>query len=294
MTLAVLCLGGSPALADDGVFTVGRVTPNPQRHIKDLRRLAEYVATRMQDLGVREGRVLMARDNRQMKRMLVRQQVDWLSESVISALQFERETGARVLLKRWKKGVPYYHSVIFVRTDSGIRGLQDLVDRRIAFEDPGSSTAFFLPFAELRGAGLSLEWLYSPRETPLPGEVGYVFSRAEINSATWVHKGIVDAAAFSNLDWGRGTSMPDAFVDDVMVIHESSPVPRSLELVRAGLDKVRVKRLRKLLLHMHEDPEGRETLRRYQDTSRYETLSPTDVERLDTLRGSLPEFETYR
>ena len=48
-----------------------------------------------------------------------------------------------------KDSVRAYHSVILVRADSDIQKLDDLRGSRIAFEDRGSTSGFFLPYVEM-------------------------------------------------------------------------------------------------------------------------------------------------
>lgn len=275
-----------------GELIVGRVTPNPGKHHADLRIMLDYVVARMGDVGITRGTVRMAKNNRQMISMLRRGEVDWVSETAYSALQFRRDAGAELLLRRWKKGVESYHSVIFVRDDSDIESIEDLVGKRIAFEDPGSTTGFFLPATSIAEAGVSLEELYSPRAGPYSDTLGYAFSKAEINSAAWVHKGIVSAAAFSNLDWNRESSVPRAIRDRLKLIHETKPVPRALEVVRGDLDPAVSDRLRLILLNMASDPIGKQTLAEYQATTRFDAIPDAARQRLDQLQNQITQLET--
>src|SRR5690606_825659 len=57
----------APALADDGVLVLGRISDDPKAHYEQLKPLLDYVVPRMADVGIREGRVLMARDAQQMQ-----------------------------------------------------------------------------------------------------------------------------------------------------------------------------------------------------------------------------------
>jgi phosphonate transport system substrate-binding protein len=241
----------------------------------------------MADLGVRRVKVLMARNNRQMIKYLRQGRVDWVTETVMSAAIFQREAGAELLLLKRKKGVPDYHSVFFVRKDSNIAGLDDLKGRTLALEDPGSTTAYFIPAKILLDRGLEPVELDSPREEPPPDKVGFVFAREEINISTLVHKGIVDAGAFNNLDWEKDDHLPHIFQRDMRIIHRSGELPRAVEMVRGDLDPRLKARLQTLLLQAHEDPEAQTALRAYQQTSRFEPLSREQREYIDALYGTV-------
>ncbi|MDH3644919.1 MAG: phosphate/phosphite/phosphonate ABC transporter substrate-binding protein, partial [Gammaproteobacteria bacterium] len=120
----------------------------------------------------------------------------------------------------------------------------------------------------------------------------YAFSNAEINSAAWVHKGIVSAAAFSNLDWSRESSAPPAIRARLKVIHETEPVPRALEVVRGDLDPAVSDRLRSILVNMASDQLGKRTLAEYQSTTRFDAIPEADRQRLDLLQDQIPQLET--
>ncbi len=163
--LLVLSLAGTPAIglaADRGadtdgrVLVIGKVSVNPKKHYRYLKPIADYAVSRMGDLGYTRAKVLMAKNNRQMIRYLRRGIVDWVTETPFSSMILKDKAGAELLVRKWKKGVPEYHTVFFTRSDSGIETLADLKGRTIAFEDSGSTTAFYIPAETLIGQGLEL------------------------------------------------------------------------------------------------------------------------------------------
>ncbi len=282
--LLLAVAGGAWAdVRDPSTLVIGKVSHNPKKHYRHLKPIAEYVAERMADLGIRRVKVLMARDNRQMLKYLRQGRVDWVTETVMSAAVFKREAGAEILLRKWKKDASEYYSIFFVRKDSGIEGLDDLAGRTIALEDPGSTSAFFVPVKTLLDRGLTLVELNSPRDASPAGKVGYTLVRDEINISTLVHKGLVDAGAFNNIDWNKEDHLPHMFQRDMRIIHRSASLPRAVELVRAGLEPVVKARLEALLLQAHEDPTAQAALRAYQQTARFDTLSSAELETIDGL-----------
>jgi len=268
--------------SDSGrILVVGKVSDNPRKHAGFLKPIGEYVATRMEDLGVTGYKILMARDNAQMMSYLREGRVDWVTETAFSAAIFARETGAEPLVRKWKKGVAEYHTVFFTRHDSGLTNLSDLRGKVIAFEDPGSTSAFYIPTAMLISEGLELVKLTSPRERPPEDKVGFVFSNEEVNSSTWVHKGLVDAAAFSNLDWEKDDHTYVAMRKDLKIFEQSLDFPRAIEMVRPGLEPEIKARLRELLLSAHLDPDASNALRAYQKTARFDEITPAIAASLD-------------
>jgi phosphonate transport system substrate-binding protein len=187
----------------------------------------------------------------------------------------ERRGGAKAFLLTERDGASRYRTVFFARRDSGIRSLDDLRGRAIAFQSPSSTSAYYVPAAELLGAGLPLEILLSPMDRPALGTVGYLFARSELNISTWVHKRLVDAGAMSNIDWQNPQRVPLAFRQDFSVIAETDAYPRAVEMVRTSLAPRVEARLREVLVEAADDPDAREALLRFFRTTRF---LPIDAE----------------
>jgi len=272
-------------------LVIGKVSNNPKKHYAYFKPIADYVVSKMSDLGIREAEVLFAKNDEEMIRYLTAGRIDWVSESVFSALKYQEEADAELLLRKWKKGVPDYHTVFIVRKDSGITKLSDLIGKKLALEDAGSTTAFFLPMVELLQHQLTPAAMLSPRENVKSTAVGYAFARQEINLATWVHKGVTHAGAYSNLDWDKDDHTPEAFKQDLHIIHRTKAVPRAIELVNKSMDSKRKLRLKEILLAMHKDPKGKAVLKQYQKTSKFDELTPELLVQLETVRGMFRTVE---
>jgi phosphonate transport system substrate-binding protein len=273
-------------------LVIGKVTDNPKKHYRTLKPMADYVAGRMKDLGITEGRVLMARDNARMVEYLRQGKVDWVTETVFSAVVYQRRAGAEFLVKKWKKGEPDYHVVFFCRKDSGIQNLGDLKGKKIALEDPGSTTAYFYPAVAFIRENIPVMPLNSPMETPAEGRVGYVFCGQEINISTLVFRRIVDAGAFNNLDWEKDDHIRAVYRDEMRVFHEMPPIPRAIELVRKDLDPKIKESLKAILLQAHEDPAAKRALLAYQRTARFEGIDKEDAAEMEKIGHLLNRLET--
>ncbi|AKC87697.1 phosphate/phosphite/phosphonate ABC transporter substrate-binding protein [Pseudoxanthomonas suwonensis] len=277
---------GLPAHAseDEHVLVLGRISDDPSAHHDQLKPLLDYVVPRMRDVGITEGRILMARDPQQMASYLRRNRVDWVTETASTAVQLQQRAAAKPLLLTERNGVSSYHTVFFARKDGPIRTLADLRGHTLALQSTASTSAYMVPMTELLDARLSPEILLAPSDEPAPDRVGYVFARSELNIASWVHKSMVDAGAVSSLDWNHPERVPEAFKADFRVIHESDPYPRALELVRDGMDPRVQARLREVLLEAAGDPAARDALRLFFNTSRFLPLDPASQRSLAALR----------
>jgi phosphonate transport system substrate-binding protein len=272
------------ASADEsGVLVLGRISDDPKAHYQQLKPLLEYVVPRMADVGIREGRILMARDPQQMASYLRRGRVDWVTETAGTAVVLRQRADAQPLLFTERDGTRIYHSVFFARRDSGLRSLDDLRGHSVAFQRPSSTSAYFAPAAELLGRGFGLEILLSPTERLESEAVGYVFARSELNISTWVHKRLVDAGVMSHLDWDNPQRMPAAFKRDMVVIGRTGDYPRAVELVRGTLDDAVAQRLREVLLAAADDPAAAAALRGFFGTTRFLPLDASSTLALDRL-----------
>lgn len=254
-------------------LVIGKVSTNPKKHYKYLKPMVDYMVRHLRDLGITRGRVLMAKDNEEMIRYLQSGQVDWVTETPFSALIYAQKTGAEILLRKWKKGVPEYHTVFITHQDSSIHSLADLTGKALAFEDPGSTSGYFVPKGVLLQEGFVLYPLLTPREKPPADKVGYAFAHAEINMATWVYRRLVDAAAYSNLDWERDSRTPKEFKKSLRIFHRTRPFPRAVEVARQGLDPRLKARLKAMLLNAHNTPEGKAVLKAYQETTKFDEFT---------------------
>jgi len=287
--LLIVLLAG-PAAAADGVLVLGRISDDPRRHHEQLKPLLDYVVPRMRTVGITQGRVLMARDPQQMMSYLRRGKVDWVTETPGTALLLADRAGARPLLLTERSGAREYRSVVFVRRDSGITELSQLLGKTIAFQSPSSTSAYLVPALALRERGLPMGLMVSPLEGREPGSVGYVFANTDANLAAWVHKRLVDAGGFSDQDWDQLQRVSEAFRRDLVVIHTTDPVPRAMELVNGDMPPEVEARLREVLLGASTDPQARDALRQFfRTTGFYQADAATQVQ-LDKLRRGAREI----
>lgn len=280
----ILLIASGLAQASDGVLVLGRISDDPRRHYEQLKPLLDYVVPRMKDVGITEGRVLMARDPQQMMSYLRRGKVDWVTETPGTGLLLADKAGARPLLLTERSGAREYRSVIFTRRDSGITDLSQLRGHTIAFQSPSSTSAYLVPAMALRERGLPMSLMVSPLDEADAGSVGYVFANTDANLAAWVHKRLVDAGGFSDQDWESLQRVSEAFRRDLVVIHTTGPVPRAMELVSPSTRPEVAARLKQVLLGAAEDPQAREALRQFfRTTGFYEADAETQAA-LEALR----------
>ncbi len=275
--VAVLSACGGPAqeatpIADGAsgrVLTVGSISLSPSREHGVIAAFAEALAGRLGWAGVGSGRALVTESVGAMAEAIRSGAVDVYIDSPFPAAFVARRTGAIPVLVRRKQGVTEYHSVIYVRRDSGLAGVADLRGRMVAFGEPFSTASYFLPKASLSAAGERLERFEDPAARVPADRIGYVLSGDAESSMVWVLKGKVDAGAI-NADYL--TEMAGARADEIVVIHRSMPVPRNVVCLRADLEPDLAAAVTTTLLEMHLDQEGRMALRAFRETERFSAL----------------------
>ncbi|MEN1729207.1 MAG: phosphate/phosphite/phosphonate ABC transporter substrate-binding protein [Pseudomonadota bacterium] len=285
IVLLFVCLS-TPALAnnDDGVLVLGRVSNDPCEHYDRLRPLLDYVVENMADIGIREGRILMARDGQAMISFLRQGRVDWVTETAGAAIMMMNRGEAQPLLRGWRGGRSQYQSLFVVRQDSGINTLDQLRGRSVGFQHPLSTSGYMVPAGMLLEAGLNVTILLSPLDQPSQDFVGYAFTGQALNSITWVHKQIVDVAAISDQDWEEYVESVPEYRRDLRVLERSPAIPRAMELVRKDLDpSIRI-RLRQILLNAEQDPSATAALDAYFRTIRFTPADALMLEQIEPLR----------
>ena len=101
------------------------------------------------------------------------------------------------------------------------------------------------------------------------GEIGYIFTGTEKNVVNLVLQKKVAAGAFSNDDHAGLNENSKAAI---LILGESESMPRHLVSVRKDLPEPVIKRLKEILLSMHQDDEGQKILRETGNTTKFDAL----------------------
>lgn len=190
------------------------------------------------------------------------------------------------MLRRWKDGSPQHHSIVITRRDSGIRDVRELPGHTVAFEEETSTDGYFLPAATLRGHGLVLTPLADPRTAVAPDRVGYVFSGDDENTVFQVLDGRVDAGALSQEDLAENAG---SRADELVTLARSIDVPRHGVVRRPDLDAELVAALTTTLTTLHETAEGQRALEDFDETARFDALTPESLAPVLRLRAALAD-----
>lgn len=262
-------------------FSLGKITPNPARQYKRMQPMAELLAT---ELGYLQGGSVFTKNIPDMQEKMRAGEVDLVTGSAFEASVLIASGVGEILALKSKRGKRDYNSIIVVRKDSPIESIDELGGKTIAFEDPGSTSAYRVPYILLDKLGFAL----SESSSPPTGDkhINYQFSGNEQNSSALLYRGLVDAIALSDNDWQDTENVPLFQKNQFRIIYTSPPIPRSLEVVRSSLDKKSKNRLRQILLDLHKNAKAELVMEGYHKTTEF---SPVTEEALQYIR-ELGEF----
>ena len=263
----LVLLGISGAAATP--LTIGSINNEPVRETRRFAPVVRYLADQLAPQGITKGRVVIAATMQEMAKFLKEGQVDFYLDSPMPSMVVNHLAGSSMMVRRWKKGVAEYHSVLFVKKESPINTLSQLPGKKVGFEDPYSSSGHLLPRIAMVRAGLQLLELPSFRSTVPTGKVGFTFNSDDENTMVRVLMGKLDVGAMSLINFkyfARGE------VGKLRIIHETFSIPRHIVNVRSGLPANLKKALRKALLEMEYQEDGQTILTYFQRTTRFDDI----------------------
>jgi len=265
--LALSVASQSEAAPSSDSLVIGSISRSIKEEMETFRPLAEYLRPRLGAAGIRDVRIAVVTNTTEMSRRLASGEIDVYIDSPFVIVQMNREVGLKPLLRRWKKGVAEYHTLFVTRGDSGIRSLDDLRGKVIAFDDPQSSSGHLLPKAMLLEQGYRLVEVSDAAATVPADAIGYVFSMDDVNTMFWVDHGKVAAGVTSPDFLQLYRKKPN---ENIVVIARSIEIPRQVVAHRADLDPAVVAELERVLMAMDSSEEGRVALKAFQKTTRFD------------------------
>ncbi|MGF1681362.1 phosphate/phosphite/phosphonate ABC transporter substrate-binding protein [Photobacterium minamisatsumaniensis] len=273
---------------DTRTLSIGVISNHPSKHIIKTKPLMGYLQKEMDVFGYQSYEIIVKTNIEDMIKSINRGEVDIVSETLYGASQIYQQTVMEPILLRWKKNVSRYNSYFITRKDSEINVIEDVIGRKIVFEDPGSTSGYYLPMVALKQHQLPVNHIQDLEEVGEPSMVNYVFSsdftrrHNEVNISTWVYHRKVDVGVLSSVNWEDNEDVPIRIKEALKLIYKTPSVPRSYMLVRSTLPASHKTAIRDILLQAHESASAHKALKKYQRTSRFSELSETDERLLES------------
>ena len=264
-------------------ITLGDIDASePVKKIKRFRPLAEYLASHLEEFGIADGDVVIARDIGEMASFLSSGTVDFYFDSAFPTLAVQERSGSQVIARRWKQGEPTYWSTIITLRNNGIANVEDFLGKILVFEEPHSTSGFVLPAGTLVQQGFTLREVEGPDASVAPDEIGYFFSQDEENTVELLLSGQVAGGGFSSQDY---QGLPEELKSKISSIGQTIAVPRQLVSARPGLDPRLVNKVSELIIGLDQTEEGRLILEQLKSTKKFDALLPDSAASLDGLKA---------
>ncbi len=171
---------------------------------------------------------------------------------------------------------PYYKSYIIVPIDSNISSLAELKGKTFAFTDPLSNTGKLSPEYLIMQMGESPSTFF--RLT--------FFTYSHDKSIEAVAEGMVDGAAVDSLVWDYQLINNPELVSKTKIINISPKYGNPPVVVSNNIDPVLKEDIKNLLLHLHENVEGRKIL----SNLNIDSFLSLDDTLYDSVRAMIYEF----
>ena len=245
-------------------IVLGDISDDPTEVIEGTQPVADYLASQLGDYGITEGQVRVAASTDEMSALLKSGEVDLYFDSTYPATLISDQTGAKIILRRWRFGVEEYQSVIFASVASGITSIDQLPGHMVAMDAPYSTSGFLLPSVLLLENGLTLTGKKSYEDPVAETEIGFAFSYDDENTLQWVLSGFTDAGVTD--DFHFDVDFPKEATDQLVELARTEFTPRQVGLIRSGLDDELVQAIIRVFTTMHETEAGSAALELFQTT----------------------------
>lgn len=160
------------------------------------------------------------------------------------------EIGMELLAVPEVSGKKTYRSYIIIRRDSPVKSLEELEGRSFAFSDPLSNSGYLAPRYMIHKMGKNSDKFFKKQ----------LFSGSHDNSIKFVAERFVDAAGVDSLIWEYYNKVNPEFTSLTRILAKSEEFGMPPVVVQKDFDNEFKEKIRKILLDMDREPEGKEIL----------------------------------
>jgi len=187
---------------------------------------------------------------REVNELLAENKLDFAFICTGAYLEAMNKIPIEILVVPVVEGKPYYQAYIIVNKETNINSFDELKNKSFAFTDPLSNTGFNYVVNLLKDKGTTPEKYFSKT----------IFTYAHDYSIQAVKRKLVDGATIDGLVFEYLKHFQPEKIEGINVIHKSKYFGIPPFVVQKNLDPVLKENLRKVMLQMHLDEEGRKLL----------------------------------
>ena len=275
LILALVACAGAPrpAIAADKPL---HLVLTPSQKPTDLLAAGEEFARELGKLAGLPMRTTVASDYAAVVEALRNQTADLAFVHPAGYVLANREAKARIIAKNQWHGKTTFTARFYVRKDSGVKTLEDLRGKTMAFVDPASSSGYIYPMVMLIQRGLVRN------RDPKTFFREVMFAGSHDASMRALQNGHVDAIA--SFDMAREQYLKDpAERERIVWVAETPPIPEAGIAAREGLDPATFAKVREALLKFH-GPQYAALLKRLYDIDGFE---PAEDREYDPVRAAI-------
>jgi phosphonate transport system substrate-binding protein len=248
----------------------------PAQKAKDQQRMIQQFDNYLEKSLNRTIDVKLAKNYNQAVDWLVKEEVDIAYLGPVTYLQ-ALDRGAKIepLVAPIDKstGQPWYRSCIIVKSDSSIKTLTDLRNKRFSFVDKSSTSGYLMPMAAFNKLSINPEQDFSQ----------VIYTGNHTKSMEALENGIVDAAATNIAAYLKQQKKSKLTSENSRILWTSSPLPHSPVVASKKLPPDLIKQLKKAFLNT---PDGMEDVTGTESAG-YTLVSPSDYEQIQQIRKDL-------
>lgn len=242
----------------------------PSRDPTALQEAGDAFATTLTRLSGVAVRAQVASDYAGVVEALRSRRVDLAFVHPVGYVLANREAGCLMLVRDIWQGKTAYTARLYVRKDRGIRRVDDLRGKTVAFVDPASSSGYIYPMVLLMKAGLVRD------RNPKTFFKEALFAGTHEAALQSVLRGRVDAAA--SFDKAPELYLKDpALVAQLDFVGETPPIPEAGICARPGLPAEALAKIKRALLAI-KGPEHAALLKQIYDIDGFIEASDADYE----------------
>lgn len=277
--------------AEDSELVIGVIGDNVSKKTKRYAPLVQYLKAQLSDAGVKNVRTHIWPTSDEIADALKNGEAHLFIDSPLVAAKIAKQSDAKPVLRRWKKGIAEYRSVILVPTSSAVQTVADLKGKRIAFQERDSTSGFMLPADSILASGLSMVEKQRPQDPYDSDKVNYYFTGSDRHTATWLAKGWVEAAG---TDGETFSKMEAARPGEFKVIAKSIVVPRNAVLLSKHISDDVTKAITAALIGMDQNDEGRKILKGFKKTKKFDDFPDGAKATFDPIYAMIDRLDQHQ
>ncbi len=262
----------------DVILKLGRIPyTNSSQMVLQHEAFLKYLAEK---IGVKAVRLQTAPDYSSILKKLVAQEIDIAWMASLSAVEARNDPEVELLCKPVRYGTTSYRGIILTRQDSGIRKLKDLKNKKFAWVDKESASAYLFPKAMMLEANIDPDRDFAEVDT-LGKHDAVVYN---------VLLGKYDAGAC--YDDARNTLRDKSKKDELIILATTQDISNEPLVCRKSLPQDLRDRIKAALLELNnKTPQGREILK---DLAEVQGFVKVDARDYDSIEKVLKALEKYK